>query len=61
MRPGALERIGDQLGVHGGDATHLVKQAEIDGGRGRAPRAEMLIGSRGWNGSSMTCGERTRS
>lgn len=60
-RPGALARIGGQLGINPETLRNWVTQAEIDQATAPAPPPRKAAGSRSWSGRTASCAERTRS
>ena len=57
---GEIARIARQLGIHPEALRTWIRQAEIDGGRGRVPRLRISNGSRNWKGKSANCAARMR-
>jgi len=60
-RVGAVTRVARQLGIGPESLRNWVKQAEIDGAKGRARRLRSSVGSRSLSAKTVSCDERTRS
>ena len=58
---GELARVGRQLGVHPEALRSWIKQTEIDGGGGPAPRPGISSGSPSWSGKCVSSAARMRS
>jgi transposase len=61
QRPGAIARVGDQLGVNRETLRNWVRQAEVDGGQRPGVTTPTSSGSWSWNARTASCAGPMRS